>query len=165
METGETIDVAPMMMIPLHRAGYRCAYALLRCYWFVLRPQVAGTLCLLVHEHNLLLIRNTYGRHGWTLPGGMMKRGEPPEVAMRREVQEEVGIVLDSVHGLGLFTGRQAYRRDTVHVFVAQVPSVVVSIDPGEIQEARWFPMAALPPLSLYAQRALQLWQASSRNR
>ena len=42
-----------------------------------------------------------------------------PEVAMRREM-EEVGILLDSVQSLGILTGRQAYRRDTVHVFFAQ---------------------------------------------
>jgi hypothetical protein len=29
--------------------------------------------------------------------------------------------------------------------------------------EARWFSLAALPPLSIYAQRALQLWRDSSQ--
>jgi len=69
------------------------------------------------------------------------------------------------VQSLGILTGRQAYRRDTVHIFVAQAPRATMHIDPGEILEARWFPITALPPLSLYAQRALQLWQSSSRNR
>jgi ADP-ribose pyrophosphatase YjhB (NUDIX family) len=151
-----------MMTIPLRRLGYQCAYALLRCYWFLARPQVLGTLCLLVREQHLLLIRNTYGRHGWTFPGGMMKHGEDPEVTIRREVQEEVGLALDGIQNLGILTGRQAYRRDIVHVFVAPAPSAAVRIDPGEILEARWFPLAALPPLSLYAQRALQMWRESS---
>lgn len=150
-----------MLTIPLRRAGYRCAYTLLRGYWFLVRPRVAGVLCLIVHEHQLLLIRNTYGRQGWTFPGGMMKRGEFPEVAVRREVQEEVGITLDDVHVLGRFTGRQAYRRDTVHVFVAEAPTAAVHLDDGEILAARWFPMTALPLLSGYAERALQLWQPS----
>jgi 8-oxo-dGTP pyrophosphatase MutT (NUDIX family) len=151
-----------MRMITLRRAGYQGAYALLRCYWFLIRPQVMGTLCLLVHDHQLLLIRNTYGRQDWTFPGGMMKRREDPEVTIRREVQEEVGVPLDTVQSLGVLTGSQAYRRDTIHVFVAQAPNVAVSIDPGEILEARWFSLAALPPLSMYAQRALKLWQDSS---
>lgn len=151
-----------MRMITLRRAGYRCAYMLLRCYWFLVRPHVLGTLCLLVHAHQLLLIRNTYGRQDWTLPGGMMKRREDPELTIRREVHEEVGVHLDTVQSLGVLTGSQAYRRDTIHVFVAQAPSLAVSIDPGEILEARWFPLTALPPLSLYAQHALQRWQGSS---
>jgi 8-oxo-dGTP pyrophosphatase MutT (NUDIX family) len=150
--------------IPLRRAGYRCAYMLLRCYWFVLRPQVTGTICLLVHERNLLLIRNTYGRHGWTFPGGRMKRREEPEVTIRREVREEVGISLEVVQPIGRFTDRSAYRHDTVHVYIALAPSADVDIDPGEILEACWFPVTALPPLSAYARRALQLWQSSSKN-
>jgi len=153
-----------MIPIPWRRFGYRCAYALLRGYWFLLHPQVTGTLCLLVHERHLLLIRNTYGRHDWTFPGGMLHRGEAPETCAEREVREEVGIVLDKVVNLGSFTGRHAYRRDTVHVFVAHTSSTRVQIDPGEILEARWFPLAALPPLSTYAQRALQLWLFSSKN-
>jgi 8-oxo-dGTP pyrophosphatase MutT (NUDIX family) len=145
--------------IPLRRAGYRLAYTVLRGYWFLVRPRMAGTLCLLVHEHQLLLIRNTYGRRGWTFPGGMMKRGETPEVCTRREVREEVGITLECVRSCGQFTARQAYRRDTIYVFVAQTPSAAVHIAPGEILEARWFPLAALPAVSSYAQRALQLWR------
>jgi NADH pyrophosphatase NudC (nudix superfamily) len=88
-----------------------------------------------------------------------MKRGETPGVSTRREVREEVGIRLERVYSLGRFTGRQAYRRDTIYVFVAQTPSAAIQIDPGEILEARWFPLTALPPVSLYAQRAIQLWQ------
>ena len=151
-----------MISVSLRRAGYRCAYLLLRAYWFIVRPQVAGAVCLLVHDQALLLIRNTYGRQGWTLPGGMLQRREPPAVGVQREVQEEVGITLETVHKVGEFTGRQAYRHDTVHVFVAHVPNGTVELDPGEILEARWCPVADLPPLASYAQRAIHLWQRSS---
>ena len=147
---------------PLLRAGYRCAYTLLRLYWFVVQPRVRGALALLVHADQLLLIRNTYGRPVWTLPGGMMKRSEDPEVAMRREVYEEVGIATDGLlQPLGVFTGRQAHRHDTIHIFVAQVPQVTVQIDPGEILDARWFPLAELPPVSTYTRQALALWQSA----
>ncbi len=148
-----------LIPIPLRRAGYRCAYTLLRLYWFIIRPQVRGTLALLVHADQLLLVRNTYGRRGWTLPGGMMKRNEVPELAMRREVHEEVGIQSEMWQHVGVFTGSQAHRRDTIYIFVAQVPHPSVQIDPGEILDARWFPLVDLPPLSTYAQRALAMWQ------
>ena len=55
--------------IPLLRAAYRCVYLLLRIYWFIVRPQVRGVICLLVHENHFLLIRNTYSRQSWTMPG------------------------------------------------------------------------------------------------
>jgi ADP-ribose pyrophosphatase YjhB (NUDIX family) len=100
--------------VPLRQAGYRLAYTALRCYWFLVRPRVAGRLCLLVHEHQLLLIRNTYGSRAWTFPGGMIKRGETPEVSTQRKVREEVGIILERLSRVGQFTGRQAYRHDTM---------------------------------------------------
>jgi ADP-ribose pyrophosphatase YjhB (NUDIX family) len=40
---------------------------------------------------------------GWGMPGGFMKDGERPEDALRRELQEEVGLKLDN---LTLFTTR-----------------------------------------------------------
>ena len=146
--------------ISLRRAAYRCAYTLLRVYWYIVQPQVRGTLALLIHGNQLLLIRNTYGRPGWTLPGGMMKRKEEPIVAMQREVHEEVGITLEVVQQVGTFTGRQVHRRDTIYIFVAQVPSSAIQINPGEILDARWFPLTDLPHLSTYAQRALAMWQS-----
>jgi len=149
-------------MIALHRTAYRWAYTVLRGYWFIARPRVTGVICLLIHNQSVLLIRNTYGRQGWTFPGGMLGRHESPDLGAQREVQEEVGITLQTVQHLGQFSGRLAHRYDTVHVFLASVPSASVTLDPGEIAEARWYPLDALPPLSTYAQRAMQIWQRSS---
>jgi 8-oxo-dGTP diphosphatase len=145
---------------PLLRTAYRCAYMLLRVYWFVVQPRMRGALALLIHADQLLLVRNTYGRRVWTLPGGMMKRNEDPEVAMRREVHEEVGILVEGLQLVGVLTGRQAQRHDTIHIFTAQVSQPVVHIDPGEILDAQWFPLTDLPRLSTYAQQALALWQS-----
>lgn len=151
--------------IPLQRAAYRYAYALLRLYWYIVQPQVRGALALLVHDDQLLLIRNTYGRSGWTLPGGMMKRSEEPIVAMRREIHEEVGITSEVWQQVGTFTGRQAHRHDTLYIFLAHVPSPAIQIDPGEILEAQWFPLTNLPALSTYGQRALTMWQNQESKR
>jgi ADP-ribose pyrophosphatase YjhB (NUDIX family) len=145
--------------VPLLRAAYRCAYTLLRVYWFIVRPRVRGALALLIHADQLLLVRNTYGRRVWTLPGGMMKRREDPEAATRREVYEEVGIAVEGFRLVGVFTGRQAQRHDTIHIFTAEVSHPTVRTDPGEILDARWFALADLPQLSTYARRALALWQ------
>jgi 8-oxo-dGTP pyrophosphatase MutT (NUDIX family) len=94
------MPISMITTVPLRQAGYRFAYTALRCYWFLVRPRVAGRLCLLVHEHQLLLIRNTYGSRAWTFPGGMIKRGETPEVSTQREVREEGGITGVETHSL-----------------------------------------------------------------
>ena len=64
------------IVIALHRTAYRWVYTVLRGYWFVVRPRVTGAVCLLIHDQLVLLIRNTYGRAGWTFPGGMLGRRE-----------------------------------------------------------------------------------------
>jgi ADP-ribose pyrophosphatase YjhB (NUDIX family) len=138
----------------LCRGGYRA----LQIYWFVARPPMVGVQCLISFERDVLLIRNTYGPQLWTVPGGGIKPGEAPEEAVRREVYEEVGISLDHVKPLGTFQGRQDYRYDTVHVFAAQVLNQACTIDPGEILEARWFAMDALPRIADYARNVLSLW-------
>ena len=40
----------------------------------------------------MLLVRHTYGPRAWDLPGGAIKRGEPPIDAARREMDEELGL-------------------------------------------------------------------------
>jgi 8-oxo-dGTP pyrophosphatase MutT (NUDIX family) len=138
---------------------YRVADRLLRLYWFLFRPRTYGARCILVCGHQLLLIRQTYGDQIWTLPGGGLHRGETPEAAVRREVQEEVGIILGTVEYLGQFVSTQTYNTDTVYVFMAPTPSQAYTIDGREILEAHWFGVEALPQVSEKTRTALQLWQ------
>src|SRR3954466_3550265 len=109
---------------------YKLLYRMLRAYWFVFRPKVRGTRCLVEHEKKLLLIRQTYGDMLWTLPGGLIKRGEEPERAVRREVQEEVGLDLSELRPLGVFTDTAEYARDTVTCFWGASLETTVRIDP-----------------------------------
>jgi len=142
---------------------YRLAYLLLRLYWFVFRPRTYGARCIVVCEQHLLLVRHTYGHLFWTLPGGRLAKGETPEAAVRREVQEEVGIRLGGVQYLGQFVSTQTYNTDTVYVFSASTPSQACTIEPGEILEARWFALAAMPQVSEKTRIALQLWQEQEK--
>ena len=60
------------------RVAIRCAYVGLRVYWFVARPKVVGVKCVVKHDDDVLLVRHTYGRRSWDLPGGTVKRRELP---------------------------------------------------------------------------------------
>jgi ADP-ribose pyrophosphatase YjhB (NUDIX family) len=137
----------------------RAVYPLLKLYWFLLRPQTFGVQCVIQHEDAILLVRNTYGRRQWTFPGGGLARGETAEEAIRREVHEEVGLQLERLQQLGVFNAIIDYKRDHVAVFAGISPDRKVTIDPGEILEARWFPPQGLPPLAPSARRIMAIWQ------
>lgn len=53
-----------------------------------------GAVCVMEHEGKFLVLWQPH-RRGWTLPGGLLGKGETPEDAVRREVREEVGLDID----------------------------------------------------------------------
>jgi 8-oxo-dGTP pyrophosphatase MutT (NUDIX family) len=124
---------------------YKLLYRLLRFYWFVFRPQVRGTRCLVECEGKWLLIRQTYGDMKWTLPGGLIGKGETSEEAARREVREEVGLDLVWVRSIGVYTNTAAYARDTVHCFRGASSGSELQLDRDEVYEAAWFELDELP--------------------
>jgi 8-oxo-dGTP pyrophosphatase MutT (NUDIX family) len=132
--------------VALRRRAYRFAYATLRVYWFVARPSVDGVKCLLTDGDRVLLVRHTYGRAQWLVPGGSVKRGERPLSAARREIREELGIDIEDWTPLGELTGRVHRRRDTLHCFQAERHAPALTLDGGEIETAKWFPRGELPP-------------------
>ena len=101
----------------------------------------------------LLLVRHSYGRSDlWMLPGGGIGRRETPEAAARREVLEELGCGLDALRPLGVFHATAEGRRDTVHLFRAELVG-----DPRpdgvEVADAAFFPPDALPEATSPATR------------
>jgi ADP-ribose pyrophosphatase YjhB (NUDIX family) len=93
----------------------------------------------------LLLIRNSYGRtHLWVLPGGGIGRRETPEAAGAREVKEETGLEVTHLTRVSQHFNGAEGKRDTIYLFTARADGVP-SIDALEVEEARFFPMNALP--------------------
>ncbi len=127
---------------PLYRVGYR----ILQLIWFVRRPDKNGVKCVLTDGDRVLLVRHTYGHREWDLPGGAMKRHEPPLSAARREMAEELGIDEANWISLGELHVTMDHRNDTLHCFRAELSSPEITIDEGELATARWFSRKALPP-------------------
>jgi 8-oxo-dGTP diphosphatase len=127
------------------RAVYRGAYAALRSYWFVRRPDVRGVKCVLTNGELVLLVRHTYGHREWDLPGGSVRRGEDPAAAATREMQEELGVVVHSWTDLGHIRAQIDHRRDTMHCYTADISGQPIVVDPCELATVRWFPRAGLP--------------------
>ena len=76
-------------------------------------------------EHNgkFLMIRIAYGHKHWTFPGGGVDRGELPEMAVKREIREEVGIEVEKPLPIGEYFNTRHYSKDTVYCFYGKVAS------------------------------------------
>jgi 8-oxo-dGTP pyrophosphatase MutT (NUDIX family) len=131
--------------VPARRLAYRSAYRVLQVIWWVWRPRKRGVKCLLTHGDRILLVRHTYGRRCWDLPGGAVKRHEEPLDAARREMREELGIRAADWSPAGDLRGTQNFRHDTISCFQAELPAPDVTPDPGELAAAHWFARSELP--------------------
>ena len=115
-----------------------------------------GAICFIERPDGaLLLVRQSY-RQRWGVPGGLVKRGERPADAAKREVLEEVGLEIDLL-GEPAVVVEPAPRR--VDVVYRARPSrgagdAVAPVSP-EITEARWFAPDQLPELQAETSTAL----------
>lgn len=94
---------------------------------------------------------------GWSIPSGHLQQGETPEEAIRREAQEEAGIILDKIQPLGVYVLREADGSQWyAPVFVGEVAHFttipdsseshgVLLIPPEDVQEVYhlWDPLIA----------------------
>jgi len=55
---------------------------------------MAGAVALIEWDGQWLMVDPVY-REGWTLPGGLIDRGETPAEAIKRELVEELGVDVD----------------------------------------------------------------------
>lgn len=98
-------------------------------------------------DGGVLLVRHSYVP-GWHLPGGSVDPGETAAAAVARELMEETGVVAEGpMRLMGVYFNRAMAGRD--HVAVYAVPRwhrPAPFVPTREILEARFFPMADLPP-------------------
>lgn len=96
----------------------------------------------------VLLVRHSYGRRNWDLPGGGRHRRESLEQAVRREVHEEIGVELATSELRGVY-----YEPEMDQHHFAFRCRLAEAADPKpssvEILECRYWPVDALPrPMS-----------------
>ncbi len=150
--------------VTLRRLGYRVAYRVLQAVWFFTRPGKRGVKCLVTDRDRVLLVRHTYGRRAWDVPGGSVKRRESPLSAARREMHEELGLGDAEWTEIGAFDGRVDHRRDTIHCFRAELAAPSLRIARAELQAVGWFERGRLPrDLGPYVQPVMAILPAVQR--
>ena len=94
-----------------------------------------GAVCVLDHRGSLLLLRQPH-RTGWSLPGGLLDRGEGAAAGVEREVREETGLEVRVGPPLTVLVEPGPRRVDVVfRVVVDERPDVVPG---GEARGFAW---------------------------
>jgi 8-oxo-dGTP pyrophosphatase MutT (NUDIX family) len=118
-----------------------------------------GAACVIVDRRGrVLLVRHTYGRRNWELPGGGSEPDEPPDATALREVREETGleVALEGLAGLYFEAGHASGA--FLHVVfrarpLGDAPAVPSS---AEIGQVAWVAPDALPsPISDFTERRM----------
>jgi ADP-ribose pyrophosphatase YjhB (NUDIX family) len=69
-----------------------------------LPTQVVAVFVFIQQEGKTLLVRQNYGRRYWSLPGGVVERGETLQYAAIREVREETGLDITIKRVVGVYS-------------------------------------------------------------
>jgi ADP-ribose pyrophosphatase YjhB (NUDIX family) len=116
-------------------------------YWRMIRGMTLGVQGVITRDgREVLLVRHGY-RPGWHFPGGGVEWHETLIEALAREVKEETGVIVKGEPRLhGMFANFQAAPCDHIALYIiddwdyGDAPAATF-----EIQEQRFFPLAALP--------------------
>lgn len=110
-------------------------------------PRIAPCTITLVHDARRVLLTRTpafpKGRYG--LVAGFVEPGETLEDCARREIREETGLEVSAV----TYCGSQPwpFPHQLMVGFTARYATGEITLADGELEEARWFDLDALPQL------------------
>lgn len=119
------------------------------------RPLILpGAAAIVVDADGRILLLERADTGGWGLPGGFMDPGESLEETARREVMEEVGLEVDELALMNVFSGPEQYYQypngDQVFNVTAVYTATVrdwsdLKEDPSEVSAAKLFAISDLP--------------------
>jgi 8-oxo-dGTP pyrophosphatase MutT (NUDIX family) len=123
-----------------------------------MRNRRIGAAAVIVNdEGGVPLVKQTYGRLNWELPGGAGEAGESPDETVMREVREEAGLDVAVLHLTGYYHDAEADFLHFVFLCEMRVGDTAPRPDLIEVSECRYWPPGALPrPISDFTIRRIQ---------
>jgi 8-oxo-dGTP diphosphatase len=117
---------------------------------------IGAAAIILDSEGRILLVKHSYGKCNWDLPGGKSEENESAQETARREVLEEIGLNVE----IGQLTGVYYDPNNDMHHFVF-IASNVNQREPEpsspEILECRYCSIHDLPkPISNFTYKRIQ---------
>ena len=116
---------------------------------------LVATAVIVVNESNEILLQRRSEPYGsWGLPGGLIELGESTELAGKREVFEETGIVVDDLKLVGVFSGEEdnyikLKNGDEYYVvliaYYTKCFAGTLCADGNETLECRFFDISEIP--------------------
>ena len=116
-----------------------------------------GVAAVIKDSAGRILLQEKSSDEGWSLPGGAIEPGETPEQAVRREVREETGILVEPREIIGVYGGRDfryIYPNGdeveylAVLYFCVPMGASLEPLDP-ETRSLRYFGKDEMPKLAL----------------
>jgi NAD+ diphosphatase len=119
-------------------------------------PHIHPCAIILVKRGNeLLLTRKAEWPAGrYSLVAGFLDFGESLEECAIREVREETGIEICNIRYIG--SQNWPFPAQLMAGFVADYAAGDICVEPNELEDARWFPVDALP--NLPTRRSIARW-------
>ena len=118
------------------------------------RPAVTADCVVITNEPlpKVLLIQRGADpfKGAWAFPGGFMNMDETTEECAIRELEEETGLKVTTVHQIGAYSNvhRDPRGRTITVAYLAIIDSPEVVIGQDDAAKAEWFPITELPHLA-----------------
>ena len=118
------------------------------------RPAVTADCVVMTKEANphVLLIERGFDpfKGRWAFPGGFMNMDETAEQCAIRELEEETGLKISSIHQIGAYSkvDRDPRGRTITVAYLATIEAPAKVRGQDDAAKAEWFPIDALPPLA-----------------
>lgn len=126
-------------------------------------PKVAVVMLVLSGDKALLVKRGVAPEKGkWAIPAGFVNAGEVPIEAAAREIAEETGLRVSSLHLVDVFGNPGDSTADILIAYMARVSGGTVEAA-DDAEEAAFFAYDEMPPTAFETTRILlERWQSGA---